>query len=124
MESLHAAPRHALLLSMQHAVETALDAGHVGVPVFVRCVAQTAPDGSGLTETLFQALAVAGSWLGAPVRRVYVQGSGLQASHAQPAGEITATVEYGGGQSALVSVSPTPADGVPRIDLMLLGSTG
>jgi hypothetical protein len=124
MESLHAAPQPALLLSLQHAVQAALDAGHVGVPVFVRCVAQTAPDRDALPQALYEALAVAGSWLGAPARRVYVQESGAEATHGHPAGEITATVEYAGGQSALVSASPTPADGVPRIDLMLLGNTG
>jgi hypothetical protein len=117
MELLSAASWLALLRSLQRSVQAALDTGHVGVPVFVRCVAQTSPDRAGLTEALGQAVAVAGSWLGAPARRVYVQGS-------VSAGQITATLEYAGGQSALVSVSPTPAEGAPRIDLLLLGSIG
>jgi hypothetical protein len=117
MEPLSAAPRHTLLLSLQRSVQAALDAGHVGVPVFARCVAQTAADPGGLAEALGQMVAVAGLWLGAPACRVYVQGSAL-------AGQITATLQYAGGQTALVSVSPTPADGASRIDLLLLGNTG
>jgi hypothetical protein len=117
MEPLPAAPRHVLLLALQRTVQAALDAGHVGVPVFVRCVALTSPDPGGLAEALGQMVAVAGLWLGAPARRVYVQGSAL-------AGQITATLQYAGGQSALVSVSPIPGNGAPRIDLLLLGSTG
>jgi hypothetical protein len=123
MEPRQATARHALLLSLQQAVQAALDARHVGVPVFVRWVAQTASDGDELTEALGEAVAVAGSWLGAPVRSVYVQGRGRRPSPAS-AGQITATVQYAGGQSALVSVSPTPAEGAPRLDLMLLGNTG
>jgi hypothetical protein len=118
MEPLPAVPWHALLSCLQRSVQDALVAGHVGVPVFVRCVAQASPDPAGLTEALDQAVAVAGSWLGAPARRVYVQGSAS-------AGQITTTLEYAGGQSALVSVSPAAAEaGEPRIDLLLLGSSG
>ena len=64
-----------------------------------------------------QAAAVAGDWLGAAPRRVYVLGG-------EEAGQITATLQYAGGQSALVSVNPTPPDGAARVDLMLLGNTG
>lgn len=106
-----------VLLSLHQSVKAALDAGHVGVPVFVRCVAHTAAGRGELSEALRQAAAVAGSWLGAPARRVYVLGG-------EEAGQITATVQYAGGQSALVSVNPAPPDGAPRVDLMLLGNTG
>jgi hypothetical protein len=106
-----------LVLSLYQSVKSALDAGHVGVPLFVRCVAHVAPDRVGLTEALRQVAAVAGAWLGAPARRVYVQGSA-------EAGQITASVQYTRGESALVSVNPVRADGAPRVDLMLLGNTG
>src|SRR5947209_19151987 len=95
-----------LLLSLHRSVQAALDAGHVGVPVFVRCVAHTAPDREGLTEALERVAAVAGAWLKAPARRVYAQG-GVET------GQLTATLQYTGGQSALVSVSPAPSDGAP-----------
>jgi hypothetical protein len=140
-----ATARHALLLSLQQAVQAALDARHVGVPVFVRWVAQTAGDGDELTEALGEAVAVASSWLGAPVRSVYVQGRGRRGRRAfgrgaagaggrapgspASAGQITATVQYAGGQSALVSVSAAPvrathASPLPRLDQILLGNTG
>jgi hypothetical protein len=129
MEPRQATARRALLLSLQQAVQAALDARHVGVPVFVRWVAQTAGDGDELTEALGEAVAIASSWLGAAVRSVYVQGRGRRPGgrpigSPASAGQITATVQYAGGQSALVSVSPTPAEGAPRLDLMLLGNTG
>lgn len=105
------------LLSLFQSVKAALDAGQVGVPVFVRCVAYTAASRDELTAALHQAAAVAGSWLNAEPRRVYVLGG-------EEAGQLTATLQYTGGQSALVSVNPVPPDGAARVDLMLLGNTG
>jgi hypothetical protein len=105
------------IVSLYQSVKVALDAGHVGVPVFVRCVAYTANGRDELTEALHQAAAVAGGWLDAPPRRIYVLGG-------EEAGQITATLQYAGGQSALVSVNPVPPDGAARVDLMLLGNTG
>jgi len=98
-------------------VKKELDAGRVGCPVFVRCIAQVAKDSEHLTDVLKEALATAGSWLGASPLRVYAQGS-------KDVGQITATVLYESGQTALVSVGLAKPDGAPRIDLMLLGNKG
>jgi len=104
-------------------VKHALDAGRVGSPVFVRYVAQIASGREELRGVLAEALAMANSWLGASPQRVYVQGCG-------DAGQLTATVQYSGGQTALLSVGVAPpvyAEALrtaPQIDLMLLGNKG
>ena len=59
----------------------------------------------------------ASSWLDASPKRVYAQGG-------KDAGQITATVHYVSGQTALVSVGTVKANGTPRADLMLLGNKG
>ena len=112
-------------------VKEVLDSGRIGSPVFVRCIlfsslnrncdenieAQIASDREYLTDALAEALATAGLWLGASPQRVYAQGG-------KDAGQITATVHYVSGQTALVSVGTVKANGTPRADLMLLGNKG
>jgi len=98
-------------------VKSVLDSGRVGSPVFVRCVAQIASDREHLTDALAEVLAIAGLWLGASPQRVYAQGG-------KDAGQITATVHYLTGQTALVNVGTVKANGTPRVDLMLLGNKG
>ena len=98
-------------------VKEVLDSGRIGSPVFVRCIAQLASDREHLTDVLAKSLATASSWLDASPQRVYAQGG-------KDAGQITATVHYATGQTALVSVGTVKANGTPRADLMLLGNKG
>ncbi|MBM3237519.1 hypothetical protein FJZ31_14610 [Candidatus Poribacteria bacterium] len=98
-------------------VKSVLDSGRIGSPVFVRCVAQIASDREHLTDALAEVLAIAGLWLSASPQKVYAQGG-------KDAGQITATVHYLSGQTALVSVGTVKANGMPRVDLMLLGNKG
>ena len=98
-------------------VKEVLDSGRIGSPVFVRCIAQIASDRENLKDVLAEALATANLWLDASPQRVYAQGG-------KDAGQITATVHYVSGQTALVSVGTVKANGTPRADLMLLGNKG
>jgi len=98
-------------------VKEVLDSERIGSPVFVRCIAQIASDREHLTDALAEALATANLWLDSPPQRVYAQGG-------KDAGQITATVHYVSGQTALVSVGTVKANDTPRADLMLLGNKG
>ena len=125
-------------------VKEVLDSGRIGSPVFVRCIlfpsllfpsitrncdeneerncdenieAQIASDREHLTDVLAKSLATVSSWLDASPQRVYAQGG-------KDAGQITATVHYVSGQTALVSVGTVKANDTPCADLMLLGNKG
>lgn len=106
-------------------VQNVLATGRIGAPVFVRYVAQVASDRAKLQEEVAQTLAMVNAWLDSAPQRVYVQGG-------KDSGQLTATVQYPQGQTALLSVgvaSPVrvgdiPLHPAPKIDLMLLGNKG
>jgi len=96
-------------------VKEILDTGRVGVPVFVRCVVQIAPRNEHIIDTLARILTLTGSWLEAVPMRVYVQHHNSM--------QITASIQYTGGQTAIVSVN-VASDVPPCVDLMMLGNKG
>ena len=97
-------------------VKEIIDAGSVGTPVFVRFVVQIIPSGEHILDTLARFLVITGSWLASIPIRVYVQ-------HKENSAQITASAEYTGGQTAIVSVNL--ADVVSsRINFMMLGNKG
>ena len=97
-------------------IKEIIDAGRVGTPVFIRFIAQVIPSEEHIIDTLGRFLVIIGSWLGAIPVRVYVQ-------HRENTAQITASVEYEDGQTAIVSVGI--ASGFSsRIDLMMLGNKG
>jgi predicted dehydrogenase len=109
-------PKEATRLDfLTQATKTVVEAGRIGTPVFMRCVAQVAPDAAALSDALDNALQAAQTLLNAEPLNVYKLGS-------SEAGQITAAVKYAAGQTALVSVGI--AHDEPRVDLMLLGNKG
>jgi hypothetical protein len=102
--------------SLYQTVKEILDTGHVGVPVFARCVVQVAPETEHAGNVLARMLAMVCSWLEASPLRVYAQSK-------DDSRQITVTIHYVGGQTSIVSANAAP--GAPiRVDLMLLGNKG
>ncbi len=97
-------------------IKEIINTGKVGVPVFVRCVVQILPKSEYLIDTLARILMMTGNWMEALPIKVYVQ---FRESKMQ----ITASVQYTGGQNAIISVNTAP-NVSPRIDLMMLGNKG
>ncbi len=97
-------------------VKEIIDTGRVGVPVFIRFIVQITPIEEQIIDILAQTLVMTGSWLGAVPSKIYVQ-------HKENTAQITATAEYTGGQTAIVSVNVS-GEFNSRIDLMLLGNKG
>lgn len=97
-------------------VKEIIDAGRVGTPVFVRFIVQMMPSGEHILDTLAQLLVITGSWLASIPIRIYVQ-------HKENSAQITASAEYTGGQTAIVSVNIANVVS-SRIDLMMLGNKG
>jgi len=97
-------------------IKEILSTGRVGIPVFMRCTVQIAPETEHLEDILIRMLAAACSWLTASPLSVYAQSD-------RDWTQITATTKYAGGQTSIVSVN-TGSDAAPRLDFMLLGNKG
>jgi hypothetical protein len=102
--------------SLYETIKEILGTGRVGVPVFVRCVVSIAPEEEDIEEVLMKVLTMTNSWLGASPFRVYAQSR-------PKSGQITVTIHYLEGQSALVSVNAVPGLAA-SVDLVLLGNKG
>lgn len=107
--------------SLYQTVKEILDTGRVGVPVFVRCVVQVAPETEHVGNVLARMLTMVCSWLEASPLRVYAQ------SRDDPMGrgsrQITVTIHYVGGQTSIVSVNAA-LGAATRVDLTVLGNKG
>jgi hypothetical protein len=100
---------------LHHAVRTTLAAGRIGQPVFVRYLLQS-PARTGAAARLARMTAAVCGWLGQRLERVYAIGSAQS-------GQISLTLQFREGASALVSI----ARGQPLgdgVDLMILGNRG
>ena len=102
--------------SLYETVKEILGTGRVGTPVFVRCAVQMATEDERIGDVLVRVLAMTCSWLETSPLRIYAQSK-------DGSRQITVTVQYMEGQSAIVSVNA--ASGVAaRIDFMLIGNKG
>jgi hypothetical protein len=97
-------------------IKEIIETGRVGTPVFVRFVVQIMPSGEHILDTLARFLVITGSWLTSIPIRVYVQ-------HKENSAQITASAEYTGGQTAIVSVNIANVIS-SKIDLMMIGNKG
>jgi hypothetical protein len=102
--------------SLHDTVEEILGTGRVGTPVFVRCAVQIATDDERIEDVLVRVLAMTCSWLKTSPLRIYAQSR-------DGSRQITVTVQYMDGQSAIVSVNAA-SDVAARVDFMLIGNKG
>lgn len=100
--------------SLQKSVQTVIESGRIGSPVFLRCVCQVATRTS-LLQPAAAVMTLANGWMPAEPERIYAQGDA-------DATQITLTVQYAGGQSAMLSVNRTQLG--PECDVMLIGNKG
>lgn len=98
------------------AVAAAIAQNRIGSPVCLRAFFQLSADHGRLLQTMGEALAAASQWFSSPPARVFALG-GIAA------GEITAIVEYAGGQTALVCVGVL-RNAPPLSNLLLIGNRG
>ncbi len=104
------------MVSLYETVKEILETGRVGVPVFVRFSAQFTSEDEYVEDVLVRILSMACSWMEAPPLQLYAQ-SRDKSRH------FTVTIQYAGGQTAIVSVNTVPGT-ADRLDLMLLGNKG
>lgn len=104
------------LANLHRAVQATLTSKRLGQPVFVRYLWHSLDKPETVLPRLAQLADTVTAWLGQTLERVYAVG-GIAS------GQVSLTLGYREGGSALVSWarSPTPGDGV---DLMVLGNRG
>ena len=100
--------------SLQKSVQTIIESGRIGSPVFLRCVCQIAT-GSSLLQPAAAVMALANGWMPAEPEGIYAQGDAN-------ATQVTLMVQYAGGQSAVLSVNRTQTG--TECDVMLVGNKG
>lgn len=100
---------------LKKSVQSVIEKGRIGSPVFLRCVLNVADDTADLLPSLGEATALANGWIPSAPASVYAQGSA-------EATQTTVMVHYVGGQMALVSANRVDAE--TAIDLMLVGNKG
>ena len=103
------------MTAFQQTVQQTLESERIGIPVFVRWL--THLPCNDLAQTLAAMLEIAQSWLQAEPVRLYVQGD-------EGGKQLTASVVYAAGQTALVTAVRLTSEETPKTDLMLLGNRG
>jgi hypothetical protein len=102
--------------ALHRAVAETLASKRLGTPVFVRYLVQTHDRASSVLPRLAQVVAAIRGWLNQPIERLYALGQVKQR-------QLTLTLEFRGGGTALVAWSAGAAAG-DGVDLMVLGNHG
>jgi predicted dehydrogenase len=103
------------LADLHQAVHDALASGRLGTPVFVRYHGQAAAR-TRLVPQLARMAAAARDWLAQDLQRIHALGS-------VAAGAVSATLEFKGGATAVVSAATAPGR-QSLVDILVLGNRG
>jgi hypothetical protein len=104
------------LADLHRAVQSTVTSKRLGRPVFVRYLFCGQDKAETALPRLAQFTAVVRGWIGQPLERVHAAGT-------PRGGQITLTLEFRGGATALVSWAAAPPRG-DGIDLTVLGNRG
>ena len=106
-----------MIQSLQQSVQSVINDGRIGNPVFLRCMVQTPIEETNVVSGIAALTEIANSWMPSAAEQIYALG-GADTT------QITAMVQYAGGQTALLSVNCIPANGEASVDLRLVGNKG
>ena len=106
-----------MINSLQQSVQSVIDEGRIGSPVFLRCIVHAPSEAAAPVNGIAALTEIANNWMPDPPEQIYTLSNTDKT-------QITAMVKYTGGQSALLSVNRLPADGEVFVDLRLVGNNG
>lgn len=106
-----------MIQSLQQSVQSVIDEGRIGSPVFLRCIVQAPIEAADAVGGIAALTAIANHWMPDPPEQIYALDNADTT-------QITAMVKYAGGQSALLSVNRIPSDQEVSVDLRLVGNNG
>ena len=102
---------------LQQSVSSVIAEGRIGSPVFLRCMVQMPIVDTNIVSGMAALVEVANSWMPSPPERIY-------APDQVDTTQITAMVQYTGGQTAMLSLNRIPAVGEASVNLILVGNKG
>ena len=106
-----------MIESLQQSVQSVIDEGRIGSPVFLRCMVHAPIEAADTVGGIAALTTIANEWMPDPPEQVYALDNADRT-------QITAMVKYAGGQSALLSMNRLPAGGEVTVDLRLVGNNG
>ncbi len=106
-----------MIQSLQQSVQSVIDEGRIGSPVFLRCIVHAPIEAADTVAGIAALTAAANNWMPDPPEQFYALDNADKT-------QITAMVKYAGGQSALLSVNRIPAGQEVSVDLRLVGNNG
>ena len=106
-----------MIQSLQQSVQSVIDEGRIGSPVFLRCIVHAPIEAADTVGGIAALTAMANGWMPDSPEQLYALDNADDT-------QITAMVKYAGGQSALVSVNRISTGGEVTVDLRLVGNNG
>ncbi len=103
--------------SLQQSVQSVIDGGRIGGPVFLRCMFQLPTVEEDIVQASATLATIANGWMPSSPQQIYVQQS-------KDVTQVTTMIHYVGGQTAILSVNRVPSDQEASIDLVFVGSQG
>jgi len=103
--------------SLQESVQSVIDEGRIGSPVFLRCMFQLPTAKENAVQASAALTAIANAWMPSSPQQIYVQQS-------EDATQSTTMIQYVGGQTTILSVNRVPTHQETSIDLVLVGNQG
>jgi hypothetical protein len=103
--------------SLQKSVQSVINEGRIGSPVFLRLMLQISINEENIVPATASLAALANTWMPSSPEQIYAQESA-------DATQSTAMIQYAGGQTATLSVNSVPPDIEVSIDLTLMGNKG
>ena len=102
---------------LQQSVGSVIAEGRIGSPVFLRCIVQMPLADTNIVSGMAALVAVANTWMPSPPERIY-------APEQTDTTQITAMVQYAGGQTAMLSVNRIQEVQEASVNLLLIGNKG
>ena len=106
-----------MIQSLQQSVQSVIDEGRIGSPVFLRCIVQAPIEAADTVGGIAALTAIANNWMPDLPEQIYTLDSADTT-------QITTMIKYAGGQSALLSINRIPVDQEVSVDLRLVGNNG
>lgn len=101
--------------SLKKSVQSVIEKGRIGSPVFLRCVLNVASGTSSLLQPTAEIVALSNGWIPSQPQHVYAKGDA-------DAAQVTVMVQYTDGQMAMLSINRVETE--TAIDIMLVGNKG
>ncbi len=106
-----------IMQSLQQSVQSVIDDGRIGSPVFLRCMVHLHSESGTLAKEMASLTTLANTWMPSSPEQIY-------ALESEDTTQTSAMIKYVGGQSALLSINRVPDNQEASVDLMLVGNKG